>query len=144
MLRLVHAIDATKSPGSRMARAGSLCALLLLAGAAARDASGADAVISFTCCQYTPKAVTINQGEKVTWNGDFSFHPLRQAAGPDTDTIPPGGFTNSTGSTFPVTFSDPGTYYFYCNVHGRVALGGTMRGSITVIEVPLFIDGFED
>jgi plastocyanin len=90
----------------------------------------ANATISFVCCSYSPNTVTINAGESVTWNGDFAFHPLAQVTGPEDDTETPGGFAQSSGTTFTHTFDQPGTYYFACLFHG--VFGGTMRGQVTV------------
>ncbi len=88
------------------------------------------ATISFTCCQYSPPNVTISAGDSVVWNGPFSSHPLRQADSNTTDGTVPGGFSNSSGTTFTKKFDTPGTYYFLCTLHGT--FGGSMRGSITV------------
>lgn len=93
-------------------------------------APAANATISFTCCSYTPANVTINAGDSVTWNGSFQFHPLAEV--PDSvSTTPggPGGFGNSSGTTYQFTFVNPGTYYYICTIHG----GFGMRGEVHVL-----------
>lgn len=95
-----------------------------------------DAAITFVCCAYNPTLVTINAGESVSWSGSFSFHPLRQVDGPNSDTPVPGGFANSTGTFYSVVFNTPGTYYYQCTNHGNAQFGGTMRGTI-VVQGPL-------
>jgi plastocyanin len=118
-------------------------AVLLMAGT---GTALADASITFACCAYNPSTVTINQGESVSWSGNFSSHPLRQVDGPLSDVIVPGGFANSSGTFFSQQFNTPGTYYFLCTFHGLAQFGGTMRGSIVVLGPtldPIFANGFE-
>lgn len=109
----------------------------------ARAALAVDHTITFVCCAYTPNTLTIAPGDRVTWNGDFSFHPLRQVAGPNSDTAVPGGFAASSGSTFSLIFSTPGTYYYQCTAHGLAQFGGSMRGSFVVFSNDVFANGFE-
>jgi len=95
----------------------------------------ADATINFLCCSYSPLDTTIDAGESVTWVGTFMMHPLRQVDGPMSDTAPPGGFSQNSGTSFTFKFNTPGTYYYQCILHG--VGGGTMRGSITVRAAPV-------
>jgi len=98
--------------------------LLLVPAASAR----ANATVSFTDFAYTPGTVTIDPGQSVTFNGDFASHPLRSAR---TGT----SLTTDTGSSSVKTFPNPGTYRYYCNIHGFKAsenqVGG-MAGTIIV------------
>jgi plastocyanin len=98
------------------------------------DVGAADQTIDFggsLGTVYAPRCLKIKAGQKVTWNGDFSSHPLT-AAGcnpPGGDAIP----ATSTGTTTSVTFATKGTYGFYCMNHG--AGGGSasaMNGLIVV------------
>ena len=89
---------------------------------AAPDA--ASAVITFVCCEYTPKEVVIQPGETVEWDGVFSSHPLVS-----DDGLWP---TVAVGTQFTYTFPVTGTFDFHCFFHG--AFG--MVGSVVVKELP--------
>jgi plastocyanin len=91
----------------------------------------ADAVVNFPGFVYNPGVVTITVGERVTWNGDFGFHPLRQVTDATGDTPVSGGFASSSGSTFQHQFTSAGTFYYQCVAHGT--FGGSMRGEVRVI-----------
>ena len=67
---------------------------------------------------YTPSAVTIAAGERVTFNGAFANHPLVW----DDGTFP----TQSSGTSSTFTFAQPGTFRFHCQIHD------SMVGSVTV------------
>jgi plastocyanin len=91
------------------------------------SAPSADRTVTFTFAQYTPKCIKIKAGQSVTFSGDFSSHPLRQACGtagviPNTD----------SGTTATVTFNTADTYGYYCLVHGS-ADGTGMAGSVQVV-----------
>jgi plastocyanin len=103
----------------------------LLLNRVASSAGGANAIVDFTCCDYSPQVVTVTVGESVTWRGNFGFHPLQQAAGPASDSLPSGGFTASGGTEFSKTFTEAGTMYYLCTAHGT--LGGQMRGEVRVL-----------
>ena len=89
---------------------------------AAPDA--ASAVITFVCCQYTPKQVVIQPGQSVEWDGDFSMHPLVS-----DDGLWP---TKDVGTQFTYTFPVTGTFNFHCFFHGSFG----MVGSVIVKELP--------
>jgi plastocyanin len=77
---------------------------------------------------FAPKTVTINQGEKVTWSNDSGgFHNVKFDDG--TFEQPPVASTDSW--TVSRTFAQPGTYAYYCSIHG--ASGGSgMSGTVVV------------
>src|SRR6185369_2193347 len=83
-------------------------------------AEGAPAV-SFSDFQYVPRCMLISAGQTITFNGQFSSHPLvgGQIAGivPTPDPSSPIGFTDS-GTSKPVQFLAAGTFPFYCDQHG--------------------------
>jgi len=69
--------------------------------------------------QYTPNCVHIKAGQKVTFNLDFTDHPMA-ASGGDT----PSPITNTTsGTTVEFTFPNPGTFGFHCLVHPTIMFG---------------------
>ncbi len=76
--------------------------------------------------RFTPGEVTINVGDTVVWTSSASFN--------HTVTSDDGTFSSGTlsgGNSFDFTFTEPGTYAYYCDFHGGP--GGTgMSGVITV------------
>ncbi len=74
---------------------------------------------------YSPGSLTVKVGDTVTWEGDFSVHPLVSGA---SCGMPDGKFSNSTGTSFSHTFTVAGTYPYYCSVH----CASGMTGSVTV------------
>ena len=99
-----------------------MCLLVLGAGLAlAAPAGAADQPISFMNFAYTPRAVSINAGDTATFSGNFTNHPLVWSDGSVT----------STGTSKTFTFTHPGTYAYYCQVHVNT---NDMRGSITVVD----------
>ena len=99
-----------------------MCLLVLGAGLAlAAPAVAADQPIAFMNFAYTPRAVSINAGDTATFSGNFTNHPLVWSDGSVTNT--------GTSKTF--TFTHPGTYAYYCQVHVNT---NDMRGSITVVD----------
>lgn len=84
---------------------------------------------------YTPKCATIAAGQTLTFQGSFPVHPTApgNAADPnagDYDGESPIVVTSS-GTTVDFTFPDPGTYPFYCQMHG-FGDGMGMSGSVHV------------
>jgi plastocyanin len=90
---------------------------LALAGTAA----AADQPIAFADFAYAPRTVSLNVGDTATFSGDFTQHPLVWSDGSLT----------TTGPTKTFTFTHPGTYAYYCQVHVN---SHDMRGSITVVD----------
>jgi plastocyanin len=74
-----------------------------------------------TPAQYTPNCVHIKVGQTVTWNADFTDHPLIASSGMGTtpNPIP----ATAAGTTVTVTFSAAGTFAYNCNFHPSVMLG---------------------
>jgi plastocyanin len=59
---------------------------------------------------FSPPEVTIEAGQTVTWQGNFATHPLVS----DTWLWD----AQWKGSEFSYTFAKPGTYRYYCQLHG--------------------------
>jgi plastocyanin len=96
--------------------------VMLGAGLAlAGPAAAADQPIAFADFAYTPRTATLNVGDTATFSGDFTRHPLVWSDGTVT----------STGPSKTFTFTRPGTYAYYCQVHVNTH---DMRGSITVVD----------
>jgi plastocyanin len=84
---------------------------------------------------YAPQNTTIRQEDSVTWtNMSTSIHTVTictpaacSPVGPGTGTDP--GFTSGiigAGGTFNHQFVNPGTYNYYCQIHGYVVMHGTI------------------
>ncbi len=70
---------------------------------------------------YSPSSITINVGDTIVWtNYDSASHTVTSNDG----TFDSGGI--STGSTFSFTFTNAGTFNYYCSPHPN------MTGSVTV------------
>jgi plastocyanin len=76
---------------------------------------------------YTPNCIKVKLGQMVSFQGNFSNHPLRQACGPTLGTLDE---SSGQGTTF--IFSALGTYGFYCEMHGSPT-GSGMAGAIEVV-----------
>jgi plastocyanin len=77
--------------------------------------------------RFEPANVTIPAGTTVTWNWISGFHNVAPTG---TPTFTGSGNPVSPPSTFSQTFNTPGTYLYFCLVHGSPTAG--MRGTIVV------------
>jgi plastocyanin len=75
---------------------------------------------------FSPASVTVDPGQPVcwTWSGTAAQHTIKADDGSFTSGPP------SDNGTFQRTFNTPGTYGYYCQVHG--SLTGGMRGTVVV------------
>jgi plastocyanin len=93
------------------------------AAAATTDANAAVAVRVF---QFQPSPLQVSAGTTVTWtNRDDILHTVTSGA-PDAKDGRFDGTMNGTGMSFAVTFSEPGTYAYFCSRHE------SMRGEVRV------------
>ncbi len=76
--------------------------------------------------EFSPRTATVSAGETVTWSNDGdNVHTVTS----DDGVFDSGLIDAGTGFSF--TFAEPGTYPYYCQVHG--AAGGVgMAGTIVV------------
>jgi plastocyanin len=77
--------------------------------------------------RYSPECIRVSAGQTVTFAGDFSNHPLVQECGPAAQVL---GASNGSSAAFPL--SAPGTYGYYCMMHGSPS-GSGMSGAIEVV-----------
>jgi plastocyanin len=78
-------------------------------------------VAALSSLRFSPASVTIKAGDSVTWTGlGFGFHNVQTDA--DRFCGPP----SSTLSTCTITFSQPGTYNYYCAPHRGSGMVGTV------------------
>lgn len=89
------------------------------------DCAGVQAKITINGTSFSPAAVTIDAGQPVCWHWSASVqHNVKSDDGSFTSGAP------SNNGNFQRTFTAPGTYGFYCQVHGSPA--GGMRGTVIV------------
>ena len=90
-------------------------------------------IITTSGYTFVPNTVNANVGDTIIFNVDFSMHPLQQVSSAtwaaDQSTALAGGFSNSTGNSYSVIMTQPGTVYYVCKMH--VASHG-MKGQISV------------
>jgi len=97
-------------------------------GAAAAAPAAAPAAKSVEAMGYkfSPADLTINVGDTVTWtNHDTAPHNIVVTDGPEKFTSP----TLQTGQTFSHTFTQAGTYSYYCSIHPDMKATITVTGS---------------
>ncbi|MHB8669814.1 MAG: cupredoxin domain-containing protein [Acidimicrobiales bacterium] len=137
-------MSAAPRPGRlRLPVLASLAATLLLAGGAlpARGASGPVAKVSMKDFSFLPATMTIKAGTAVTWTYDEVATDPMGCEAPQFQTGAPGascpghsttsadngpngkplwdsGVHRAGGFPFSLKFSTPGTYHYYCTVHG--------------------------
>ena len=74
---------------------------------------------------FTPQTVTITAGGTVTWNWASDNTMLHNVTSGDTPARFAASPTQMSGS-YQVTLTMPGTYAYYCTVHGRTVMNGTV------------------
>jgi plastocyanin len=109
----------------------TLAAVLAFPGAALADATiqATDGVLpDGGDNRWTPNAVTVKAGETVTWSfaGTTIAHNVKAAPGWEISNAPPAA---AGGPPATHTFTTPGTYEFFCQLHA-----GPMRGTVTVTD----------
>lgn len=89
-------------------------------------------VITTSGLQYSPDMVMAQVGDQVVFNVAFSSHPTVQVSeatwNANGATPMPGGFNQTSGTTFTITLVDTSTVYFVCRAH----VGAGMKGMIMV------------
>jgi plastocyanin len=78
-----------------------------------------------TPAQYSPNCVHVKVGQSVTWNSDFTAHPLTPSSGVGTQPNPI--TATSTGTTVTIAFPAAGTFAYNCGIHST-----TMQGAVEV------------
>ena len=78
---------------------------------------------------FSPKTITIEAGDKIEWSWDSSFHSTTSG----TPGYPSGMWdsdVHQTGYKFTYEFNTPGSFPYYCSVHGGCC---TMTGTVNVV-----------
>lgn len=92
---------------------------------AATPSSGASSSISIMNIAYNPNAINVHVGTTVTWTNNETngvAHTVTSGA----PSVPNGTFDSGTlnpGQTYQFTFNTPGTYSYFCRIHGNAMLG---------------------
>lgn len=96
-------------------------------------------VINLSSLMFNPSATTVKVGETVTWRNDEPithtvtsgrFMDIDKTTGLRSSQQPDGLFNTKLGGkgkTFSFTFTKPGTYTYYCDIHQG------MNATITVV-----------
>jgi plastocyanin len=118
------------SPGCDAGPALQACTSSFAGCTTFQDLTGATALITFGGTlgdTYSPACFQVHSGQRVTFMGDFSAHPLSQSCGPSAVIPAP-----PTGNSATFSFCPPGLYGFYCLNHGSPS-GAGMAGAILVV-----------
>ncbi len=112
---------ADTGPAATDAGADTSPAITALNGCTATDyvdrtAATADRTITWGFGQ-TPKCMKIAVGQRVTFNGDFTQHPLVEKGG---STPNPFASPKGTGGTRTVDFGPAGTFGYECSIHTSI------------------------
>ena len=93
--------------------------------APAGTGTGGGATVSIASFTFSPAALTVKAGTKVTWvNNDSAPHNVTSTNGPGLNAATTSTFSGgsmSTGQTFSFTFTKPGTYNYECTIHKALA-----------------------
>lgn len=73
---------------------------------------------------FTPASITVTAGDSVTWSLDSGVHNV---TADDSSFASP----NPMGASYSFTFNTPGTYRYYCSIHGQAG-GIGMSGEVVV------------
>jgi len=79
---------------------------------------------------YTPHCVIIRAGQSMTFEMDFTMHPLVPGIphGPTAGATSPNPIARrSSGTLYVAAFATAGLYPFYCGRHGHVGMAGVVR-----------------
>ena len=105
---------------------------MLLAAASAAGAVPAlaadQSVTATPSNQFTPRNATVNQGETVTWTNGGGLHNVKF----DDGSFEQPASGDSSPWTVSRSFDTPGTFRYYCEVHGGPN-GAGMSGTVTVL-----------
>jgi amicyanin len=103
------------------------------AGGAAAAAAPSTKSVEAMDYKFTPASLTINVGDTVTWtNHDTAPHNIVVTDGPEKFTSP----TLQNGQTFSHTFTQAGTYSYYCSIHPDMKATVTVTGSAPTTAPP--------
>ncbi len=95
-------------------------------GGSAGEASGQTVTVSVKDFAFNPKELTISPGTTVVWhNEDSARHTVTSDTGLFDGPLP-------SGADFQFTFTEPGTYAYYCKPHGGP--GGEGMAAVVIVK----------
>lgn len=84
----------------------------------------ADQTVTIDNFVFTPKALMVTAGTKVTWiNRDDIPHTIVSSDGPQSFKSPP----LDTDDKFAITFDRPGVYHYFCSIHPMMTATVTVQ-----------------
>lgn len=92
--------------------------------------AAAEVTVVMGTSTYSPKNITITAGDTITW---VNNSPMSHTVSADSNLFDSGII--QTGQSFSAKFTSPGTYPYYCKLHGGVG-GVGMAGVLTVVAAP--------
>jgi len=103
-------------------------AVLVAAGAVAVPALAKDAAVSIVGTSFQPATITVQAGDTVTWTTTQSIGQQHSVTSgkPGADqgkAFDSGLGLQENGQSFPFTFTTPGTYDYFCQVHPTQMVG---------------------
>lgn len=102
-------------------------ALLLAAACGGPSGGGRTAGVRIKGFTYTPTPTTIPAGTTVIWtNRDDILHTVTSGTPDAPDREPLDGVLDGPGTSYEATFTEPGTFEYFCARHNG------MRGTVTV------------
>jgi plastocyanin len=78
---------------------------------------------------YSPSSFSAKVGDTVTWQGDFTMHPLSSTTIPATAQ----SWHNGSGSSFSYRIAVAGTYNYHCDVHFSLGMVGSFTASPSAV-----------
>jgi plastocyanin len=78
---------------------------------------------------FSPAAVTINVGDTVHWAWASDMHSTTSGTCSGTTCTPDGKWDSGVHNvphTFDFTFTSPGTFAYFCSIHGSIGMTGTI------------------
>ena len=125
--------------GAAVARVAARTLAAPAPAAQARATHDPTVTISTDCAAFcfVPQQVTVAVGDTVTWvNRSGAEHTVTRctpaacdgtSGGTGTDTsFSSADIAAASGTTFSHTFTEPGTYVYYCQIHGYALMHGTV------------------
>lgn len=118
----------------------ALFTILLLTMLAACGGAGGSApsgpTVTVLDNEFSPKQMHINVGDTVTWvnNGQVAHTVTADANKFDSGNI-------DAGKTYSHTFTEPGTYAYYCALHGGA--GGVGMAGVIIVDPPTNSSGYD-
>ena len=106
---------------------GTLVGMLALVAQSAPALAANQTVTATPSNQFTPRNVEVNQGEMVTWNNGGGVHNVHF----DDNSFDMPASPSSTAWSVNRTFNTPGTFRYYCELHGGPN-GSGMAGAVYV------------